>query len=56
MLSQGLLKPVIKQFKRGQVYLRFKDNIRAADFGEIRSLSSFNLGVKYSLCVIDVFK
>ena len=34
----------------------FKDNIWAADLAEMGSLgSSFNCGVKYLLCLIDVF-
>ena len=34
---------------------RFKDNIWAADLAEMGSLSSKNQGVKYLLCVTDVF-
>ena len=46
---------MIKNFKRKRVYARFKDNIWVADVAEIGWLSSKNQGVKYSLCVIDVF-
>ena len=46
---------VIKKFKRRKVYLRFKDNIWAADLAEMESFSSKNKNVKYSLCTIDVF-
>ena len=52
---QELHKPVIKKFKKRKAYARFKDNIWAADVAEIKSLSSFNRGVKYLLNVIDVF-
>ena len=38
-----------------KVYVRFKDNIWAADLAEMESLSSKNQDVKYLLCVIDVF-
>ena len=55
MLSKELLKAVIKKFKERKVYLKFKDNIRAADLTEMGSLSSFKRCVKYSLWVIDVF-
>ena len=55
VLAQELHKPVIKKFKRRKVYARFNDNIWAADLPEVRSLSSFNCGYKYLLCVIDVF-
>ena len=36
------------------MYSRFKDNICPTELTEIKLLSSFNHGVKYSLCVIDV--
>ena len=55
MLAQELHKPVIKKFKRRKVYARFKDTIWAADLADMGSLSSFNRGVKYLLCVIHVF-
>ena len=45
-LAQELHKPVIKKLKRTKAYTRFKDNIWAADLAGIRSLSSFNRGVK----------
>ena len=41
-------------FKR-RVFARLKDTIWAADLAEMGSLSSFKCGVKYLLCVIDVF-
>ena len=34
-LTKGLNKPVIKNFRKKKVYARFKDNILAADLGEI---------------------
>ena len=34
-LPQILHKPVIKKFKKRKAYVRFKDNIRAADWNEI---------------------
>ena len=53
-LAQELHKPVIKKFKRRKVYARFKDNIWVADLAEMGSCS-LNCGVKYLVCVIDVF-
>ena len=47
-LAQELHKPVIKKFKRSKVYARFKDNIWAADFAGMGSLSSL-------LNIYDVF-
>ena len=39
VLAQELHKPVIKKFKRGRVYVRFKDIIWAANSAEMRLLS-----------------
>ena len=49
MLAQELVRPVMRK-----VYVRFKDNIWAADLAEMGSLSSLNHGVKYFWCVTDV--
>ena len=54
-LAEELHKPVIKKFKKRKIYARFKDNIWAADFAEMGSLSSKNKNARYLLCVIDVF-
>ena len=54
-LAEELDKPVIEKFIRWKIYARFKNNVWAADLGEIGSLSSKNKNVKYLLCVIDVF-
>ena len=52
-LAEEIHKPVIKNSRR--VYAGFKDNIWAADWAEMESLSSKNLNVEYLLCMIDVF-
>ena len=49
-LAEELHKSVIKKFKSGKVYARFKDNIWAGDLAEMRSLSSKNKNFKYLLC------
>ena len=51
-LAEELHKPVIKKFKKRKIYVKFKDNIWAADLAEMRSLSSKIENVK---CVINVF-
>ena len=51
-VAEELHKPVIKKFKKRKIYVRYKDNIWAADLAEIRSLSSKIENVK---CVINVF-
>ena len=55
VLAYDSHKAVIKVFKRGQMYLRFKNNFLAADLAEVNSLSSFNHGIKYFLYAIYVF-
>ena len=54
-LAEELHEAVINKFIRRKIYARFKDNIWAADFAEMGSLSSNNKSVKYLSCVIDVF-
>ena len=54
-LAQELYRPVIKKFKRRRLFAWFKDNIWAADLPKMGSLPSSNRGVKYLLCLIDVF-
>ena len=54
VLAKELNKRVIKKFRGNKVCLRFKCNIWATDVAEMKSLSSKNSGVKYSLCVIEV--
>ena len=45
-IAQELHKPVINKFKRRKVYVRFKDNVWAADLAEMGSLFSENKNVK----------
>ena len=54
-LAQEVHNQVIKKFKKITVYARLKDNIWVADLAKMGSLSSKSWGVKYLLCVIDVF-
>ena len=55
VVPQELHKPVTKKFKRRKMRATFKDNIWAADLADIGSISSKTGGIKYLLCVIDVF-
>ena len=41
--------------KKRKVYSSFKDNIWGVDLADMQSLSKFNKGFKYLLCVIDLF-
>ena len=55
VLAQEMHNPVMKKVKRRKINVRFEDNIWAADLAEMGSLYSLNRGVKYLLCVINIF-
>ena len=48
-LADELHKPIIRKFKA------FKDNIWGADVADMQLLSKYNKGIKFLLCVIDIF-
>ena len=54
-LAEVLHKPIIRNFKKGTVYLGFKDNIWGAALADIQLISKFNKGYRFLLCVNDVF-
>ena len=54
-LADELHKPVIKKFTKRKVYSSFKDNIWGVDLAYMQLLSRQNKGIKYLLCVIDLF-
>ena len=54
-LAEELHKPIIKNFKRRKIYPRFKDNIWAVDLANMQLISRYNKGIRYLLCVIDLF-
>ena len=55
ILADELHKPIIKKFEKGKVYSQFKDNIWGVDLADTQSLSRKNKGIKYLLCVIDLY-
>ena len=55
ILAAELHKPIIKNFKRRKVYSSFKDNICGVDLADMSLISKFNKGIKYLLCIIDLF-
>ena len=55
IFAEELHKPIIKNFKRRKVYSSFKDSIWGIDLGNMSLISRFNNGIKYLLCVIDLF-
>ena len=54
-LSDELHKPIIRKFEKRKVYSAFKDNIWAADLADMQLLSRYNKGIRFLLCVIDIF-
>ena len=54
-LAEELHKPIIKNLKRRKVCSSFKDNIWGADLADMQLISKYNKGIRYLLCVIDLF-
>ena len=54
-LANELHKPVIKKFEKRRVYSAFKDNIWGVDLADMQLLSKYNKGIRFLLCVIDIF-
>ena len=55
ILADELHKPIIRKFNKRKVYSQFKDNIWGVDLADMQSLSRKNKGIKYLLCVIDLY-
>ena len=53
-LPEELHKLIIRKFKKRTVYSGF-DNIWGADLADIQLISKFNKGIRFLLCVIDIF-
>ena len=54
-LAEELHKPIIKKFEKRKVYAAFKDNIWGSDLADTQLLSRYNKGIRFLLCVIDIF-
>ena len=54
-LANELHKPIIRKFEKRKVYSIFKDNIWAVDLADMQLLSKYNKGIRFLLCVIDIF-
>ena len=55
ILADELYKPIVRKFDKRKVYSQFKDNIWGVDLADLQSLSRKNKGIKYLLCVIDLY-
>ena len=54
-LAEELHKPIIKKIEKRKVRAAFKDNIWSADLADTQLLSRYNKGIRFLLCVIDIF-
>ena len=54
-LAEELREPIMRKFKRMEVYSAFKDHIWAADMADMQLISKFNKGFRFLLCVIDIY-
>ena len=54
-LAEEFHKPIIKKFKKRKIHAAFKDNIWGADLADMQLLSRYNKGIRFLLCVIDIF-
>ena len=54
-LAEELHKPIIKRFKKRKVHSSFIDNIWGANPADMQLISKFNKGIRFLLCVIDIY-
>ena len=54
-LANELHKPIIRKFEKRKVYSTFKDNICGVHLADMQLLSKCNKGIRFLLCVIDIF-
>ena len=54
-LAEELHKPIIRKFEKRKIHAAFKDDIWVADLADMQLLSKYNKGIRFLLCVIDIF-
>ena len=54
-LAEELHKPIIRKFEKRKVHAAFKDNILGADLTDMQLLCKYSKGIRFLLCVIDIF-
>ena len=54
-LANELHKPIIRKLEKRKVYSTFKDNIWDINLADMQLLSKYNKGIRFLLCVIDIF-
>ena len=55
MLAEELDKPIIRKFKKRKIQPSYVDNVWVAGLADMQLISKFNKGIRFLLCVIDVF-
>ena len=54
-LAEELYRPIIRKFEKRRVYSTFKNNIWGVYLADMQLLSKYNKGIRFLLCVIDIF-
>ena len=49
-LGNKVHRHIIRNFKKGNVYSSFRDNIWSVDLADMQSLSKYNKRIKYLFC------
>ena len=51
----NFINQLLENLKKRKVYSTFKDNIWRVDLTDMQLLSKYNKGIRFLLCVIDIF-
>ena len=54
-LAEDLHKPIFTKFDNRKVQSPFIDKIWGADLADMQLINKFNKGIRFLLCVIDIF-
>ena len=54
-LAEESHEPIIRNFNKRKAQSPFIDNIWGADLADVQLISKFNEGIRFLLCVIDIF-
>ena len=54
-LAEELHKSIIRKFTKIKVHSLFLGNICGANLADMQLLSKFNKGIRFLLCVIDIY-
>ena len=54
-LAKELHKSIIKKLKKRKIHATFKDNIWGTNLADMQLISRYNKGIRFLLCIIDIF-